>query len=564
MRAYIAALLALSVGVLSTPAQKEHVQSPKAHVKNGTYEGVYSPEYDQDFFLGVPFAQPPVDDLRFQLPQSLNETWKGTKNAKDYSRLCVGYGLDQTFYERSEDCLYLNVIRPAGYEHKKLPVGLWIHGGGFSNGGGGDQRYNLSFIVEQSVKIGKPIIGVSTNYRLSLWGFLHSNEVVGAGVTNLGLRDQRLALHWVQENIAAFGGDPNKVTIWGESAGAASVGFQLTAYGGRDDKLFRAAILQSGNPIFYNAENGTQRSQPGFEAIVSAAGCYDAWDRLQCLRQVPFATLNATMNGSIATGSFSPTIDGDFVRTHRSQQLKRGEFVKVPIITGANSDEGASMSPTGINTTEDFKNTLSSFLPSSFQDTILHAYPDDLSVNVVASLGTQRPAPPYGAQFRRSASFWGDYYFIASRRDTARTWASHGIPAYAYRFNAIPSGVPPEIGAGHFKEIGFMFNNLAGVGYRPDILPFVGKGQSYIELAGLMSSSWASFIYELDPNAFRGEKKTRETGAWRGVPEWPRYEVGDPRDFVFEANVTSFVEGDTYREEGIALINDNALGVLHR
>ncbi|CEL07886.1 hypothetical protein ASPCAL11040 [Aspergillus calidoustus] len=553
---FLTTLLSLSIVGSATPTTQGHIKSPKAHVKNGTYEGIYSAEYHQDFFLGVPFAQPPVDNLRFRLPQSLNSTWKGSKTAKDYSLLCVGYGLDQTFYEQSEDCLYLNVVRPAGYEHEQLPVGFWIHGGGFSNGGGGDQRYNLSFIVEQSVKIGKPIIGVSINYRLSLWGFLYSNEVVGEGITNLGLRDQRIALQWVQENIAAFGGDPEKVTIWGESAGAASVGFQLTAYGGRDDKLFRAAILQSGNPIYYGSENGTQRSQAGFEAIVSAAGCYDSWDRIQCLREVPFLVLNATMNGSVETGSFGPTIDGDFVRTYRSKQLKRGQFVKVPIITGANSDEGASMGPMGINTTEDFRATLSSFLPLSFQDAILKAYPDDLSVNVVASLGDQRPAPPYGAQFRRSASFWGDYYFIASRRETAKTWASHGLPAYAYRFNAIPAGVPPEVGAGHYKEIGFMFNNLKGVGYRPDIRPFEDKGKSYIDLAELMSSSWVSFIYDLDPNGYKGRDSK--------VPKWPKYRMDNPEDFVFDANITSYVQSDTYRSEGIALINDNALGVLHR
>ncbi|KAL3489122.1 Alpha/Beta hydrolase protein [Aspergillus germanicus] len=553
---FLTALLSLTLLGSATPTTQGHTKSPKAHVKNGTYEGVYSVEYNQDFFLGVPFAQPPVDNLRFRLPQSLNSTWKGSRDAKDYSLLCVGYGLDQTFYEQSEDCLYLNVVRPAGYEHDQLPVGFWIHGGGFSNGGGGDQRYNLSFIVEQSVKIGKPIIGVSINYRLSLWGFLHSNEVVGEGITNLGLRDQRIALKWVQENIAAFGGDPKKVTIWGESAGAASVGFQLTAYGGRDDKLFRAAILQSGNPIYYGSENGTQRSQAGFEAIASAVGCYNSWDRIQCLREVPFLTLNATMNGSVDTGSFGPTIDGDFVQTYRSQQIKRGGFVRVPIITGANSDEGASMSPTGISTTGDFRATLSSFLPSSFQDAILKAYPDDLSINVVASLGDQRPALPYGAQFRRSASFWGDYYFIASRRETAKTWASHGLPAYAYRFNAIPAGVPPEVGAGHYKEIGFMFNNLEGVGYRPDIRPFQGKGQSYIDLAELMSSSWVSFIHSLDPNGFKGRDSK--------VPKWPKYRVDKPEDFVYDANVTSYAESDTYRSEGIELINDNALGVLHR
>ncbi|KAL4928498.1 Alpha/Beta hydrolase protein [Aspergillus undulatus] len=548
MLRFIVALLVLTVGtgVSATPSRRNNSSAPTVHVKNGTYAGVYSPNYDQDFFLGVPYAQPPVDDLRFRLPESLNQCWEDTRDAKDYSPLCVGYGLDQTFYNQSEDCLYLNVIRPAGYEQTKLPIAFWIHGGGFTNGGGGDQRYNLSFIVEQSVKIGKPIIGVSINYRLSLWGFLHSNEVVGEGVTNLGLRDQRLALHWVKENIAAFGGDPEKVTIFGESAGAASVGFHLTAYGGRNDNLFRAAILQSGNPIYYGAQNGTKRSQPYFESIVSQTGCSNARDILQCLREIPFLTLNATIDSSIGTGSFAPTIDGDFIRTYGSEQLRKGQFVKVPIITGANSDEGASFSPMGINTTGDFKATLSSFLPESFQDAILKAYPDDLSVNVLASLGTQRPAQPYGPQYRRSASFWGDYYFIASRRETAQTWASHGIPVYAYRFNAIPNGVPDEVGAGHYKEIGFVFNNLDGVGWREDIKPFEGKDQSYINLAGLMSSSWAS----LD--------------VYGAVPEWPRYKVDGPRDFVFDANVTSFVESDTYREEGISLINENARGVLHR
>ncbi|KAL4943045.1 hypothetical protein BDV06DRAFT_221650 [Aspergillus oleicola] len=556
MRTLIAALFGLSIGTLATPWSRSNSSALTAHVQNGTYEGVYSPEYDQDFFLGVPFAQPPVRGLRFRLPQSLNTTWTGTRAAKDYSLLCVGYGLDQTFYNQSEDCLYLNIIRPAGYEEANLPVAFWIHGGGFANGGGGDQRYNLSFIVEQSVSIGKPIIGVSINYRLSFWGFLHSNEVVGEGITNLGLRDQRLALHWVQENIAAFGGDPKKVTIFGESAGGASVGFHLTAYGGRNDHLFRAAILQSGNPIYYGAQNGTQRSQPYFESIVSQVGCDSAWDRIQCLREVPFLTLNATMNASLESNTFGPTIDGDFIRTYGSKQLRNGQFVKVPIITGANSDEGASFSPMGINTTQDFRDTLSAFLPSTFQDAIVEAYPDDLSVNVVASLGYQRPAQPYGPQYRRSASFWGDYYFIASRRETAKTWAEHGVPAYAYRFNAIPSGVPPEVGAGHYKEIGFMFSNIDGVGFRPDILPFAGKGQSYIELAGLMSSSWVSFVHDLDPNGFEGRDET--------IPLWPRYEVDGPKDFVFDANVTNFVESDTYRAEGVRLINENALGVLHR
>lgn len=113
---------------------------------------------------------------------------------------------DQFWYPVNEDCLYLNVVRPSGYENASLPVAFWIHGGGFSQGGGIDQRYNLSFIVQEAAEQGKPFIGVSTNYRLSAWGFLSGDEVQEAGQTNIGLRDQRLALHWVQENIAGFGG----------------------------------------------------------------------------------------------------------------------------------------------------------------------------------------------------------------------------------------------------------------------------------------------------------------------------------------------------------------------
>jgi carboxylesterase type B len=193
--------------VLAVPTTGSDNQTPTVTVKNGTYAGVHSVEYNQDFFLGVPFAQPPVGNFRFRAPQSLNSSWKGTKHAKTYSSACVGYGSDEIPYPAlSEDCLYLNVIRPSGYHGQKLPVALWIHGGGLSQGSGIDQRYNLSFIVNRSVKIGKPIMGVSINYRLNMWGFITGNEVIKSGNANLGFRDQRLALHWVQENIRAFGG----------------------------------------------------------------------------------------------------------------------------------------------------------------------------------------------------------------------------------------------------------------------------------------------------------------------------------------------------------------------
>jgi carboxylesterase type B len=198
------------IAVLSPLATARHnssTQEPTVTVRNGTYTGIHSSSYDQDFFLGLPFAQPPLADLRFRKPQSLKTTWYGARNASAYSAACVGYGGDNIAYpSQSEDCLYLNIVRPSGDEHKNLPIGVWIHGGGYYMGSGIDQRYNLSRIVKRSIEIRKPFIGVSINYRGSAWGFLSGKEVLESGETNLGLRDQRMALQWINENIGAFGG----------------------------------------------------------------------------------------------------------------------------------------------------------------------------------------------------------------------------------------------------------------------------------------------------------------------------------------------------------------------
>ena len=338
--------------------------APLATVANGTYQGTYSPQYKQDFFLGIPYAQPPVGELRFSNPQTLNDSFDGVQKAEQYSPACVGYGPSQVGYEVSEDCLYLNVIRPAGHvrdhhhDREGLPVAVWIHGGGFVQGSGVDLRYNLSFIVEHSMRMGQPMIGVTLNYRLSAWGFLQGREVQASGNSNFGIRDQRLALHWLKENIAAFGGDPEKVTIWGQSAGAGSVGLQITAYDGRDDGLFRGAILESGNPIFYGDQNRTEYYDEAYNNLTTAAGCGNSTDSLACLRTLDFETLNSVVNTSSLSSIWAPQIDGDIIARHSSIQLAEGAFVKVPIIEGANSDEGTSFSPTGINTTADFEDAI--------------------------------------------------------------------------------------------------------------------------------------------------------------------------------------------------------------
>lgn len=565
----LAFLTVLGSAISHTIHKTRETSAPTAATLNGTYQGVYSSSYNQDLFLGVPYAQPPVGNLRLRNPQSLNSTFNGVKSAVEYYPECVGYGGDQIGYEVSEDCLVLNVVRPSGFEGQLLPVAVWIHGGGLRMGGATDQRYNLSFIVESSVEIGKPIIGVSVAYRLGPWGFLYSQEIQESGQTNIGLRDQRLALQYIQENIGAFGGDPTKVTIWGESAGGLSVGLHIMAYGGRDDKLFRAGIMESGNPVNYVAFRNTTYYQPLYDQVLSATGYLNnnTGDSLDHLRSLPYDQLNAVFNTSSyngTTGRINPVVDGDWIQKLTSIQLADGDFVHVPIISGANTDEGTHFGPTGIQNETQFLNYLTNGsaiapdpginLPDSFAQEILRAYPDDPCVGIPAGLGCKRLNSTYGYEFRRTSAYAGDAVFIANRRLTCQTWANASVPAYSFRFNTIPSPMTPETGVSHFFEVAFVMNNVDGVGYNAN--PFAGEPDSYRALSKLMSASWASFASDLDPNAFRAANPAIAGSS----AAWPVYSEG-ALNIVWDANATAltYTEVDDFRKDGIDLINRGSL-----
>lgn len=258
-------LLLAAASLLTTLcAPVSAARSVLATTQNGTYEGRYLAEYDQELFLGIPYAQPPVGELRFRWPQSLNASFADVRAATEYGPSCMQY---KTTFNLSEDCLSLNVVRPAAAatttnsstnsssssataaaQQDLLPVLVWIYGGGLYTGATADPRYNLSGVVRVSQELGQPVLAVSLNYRLGMWGFLQTPGLVAEGSSNAGLADQRLALRWIQENIAAFGGDPDRVVVWGESAGAQSIAYHLFGYDGRDDGLFRGAILESGGP----------------------------------------------------------------------------------------------------------------------------------------------------------------------------------------------------------------------------------------------------------------------------------------------------------------------------
>ncbi|GMF56729.1 unnamed protein product [Phytophthora fragariaefolia] len=446
----------------------------------------------------------------------------GPKNATEYSPECYGYGSDQWVLGNviSEDCLTINVVRPSGISvGANLPVGFWIHGGGLFEGGNRDPRYNFSYIINEATQAGKPFIGVSINYRLHGFGFLWGSAVEKEGVSNLGFKDQRLVLHWVQENIAAFGGDPDKVTIWGESAGGWSVGYQLLAYGGRDDGIFRGAIMQSGAPA-HGPSSYTNASawDVYYYNITEAANCSSASDTLACLREVPIDTLSSIFNSSVdSSASFSLVIDGDYVQDTGAALLRKGKFVHVPILHGANHDEGSTFGARGINSKEEYLEYLKLMGNTAEEADILAVvYPDIPEIGIPGTLHGRPPADSLaGSQFKRVCAYAGDAYMHAPRRYTAQTWAANNVTSYSYVFNVLVN-----VGATHFQEVAFVFYNLDGNGYENavSINPFLNEPDTFVQLARIMTLSWASFIVDQTPNN-------------NGVTalKWPEYTVDNPR-----------------------------------
>ena len=235
------------------------------------------------------------------------------------------------------------MVRPHGISNNaSLPVLVWIYGGGLDTGSTADPQYNLSGIVSTSQSISEPIIAVSMNYRLAVWGFLQTPEILAEGSSNAGLLDQRMAFRWIKENIAAFGGDPDRITIWGESAGAQSIGYHLHSYGGRNDDLFRSAILESGGPVGTAVEPLAFYASP-VENLTRTTGCYTAKDQLACLRNLSSEALFAAH----VSQTWNPIIDGDFLTAYPSQLELNNSFIKVPLLLGANTDEGLSFGTKG-------------------------------------------------------------------------------------------------------------------------------------------------------------------------------------------------------------------------
>nr|VWO97518.1 Carboxylic ester hydrolase (EC [Ganoderma boninense] len=551
--------------------------APSITLDHGTFMGISNGTVDQ--FLGIPFAKPPTGNLRFNLPVAV-DSYNGTYSVAKYGPSCpqqsitvpitsgwiqkvinfIVNGIEQLTTPSSEDCLSLNVIAPAGTKPgAKLPVVVWIYGGGFERGT--TSGYDGGAIVKRSMNLSEPVIYVSMNYRVSAFGFLASKEVKDAGVGNLGLQDQRLALHWVQKYISAFGGDPTKVTIWGESAGAISVSLHLLTNGGNTEGLFRGAFMQSGSPI---PTGDIVNGQPDYDGLVSATGCSGRSDTLQCLREVDYKKLKAAVDATPNMFSYQslrlawlPRADGVFLTDGPQALVQKGSIANVPFITGDCDDEGTLFSLSNRNITTDSQ--LHSYIKQNYIteasdsdiDSILQAYPvnitrgssdvdtsvdaDNFYITRNSSVETDAETDDLnaitGPQFNRLAAFQGDLIFQAPRRfflnATAakqRTWSF-----LSKRFRFIP-----VIGSAHATDLPNVYDQSY---YIPHLLVNHGDMTDYL----------VNFVNNLDPNGRNGTY-------------WPQYSLDSRKLLTFQDGFQPLTTTtDDYRVDGINLLTDLAL-----
>ncbi|KAJ5311385.1 Triacylglycerol lipase (LipA), partial [Penicillium atrosanguineum] len=546
----------------STPLSKTTTNPPTATLSKTVFIGRTLPEFNQDLFLGIKYADKPT---RFT-PSSLKTTYASNDsnsgaydlsvggftsynhvyyNASEYGYDCPAYGSDTTtlvnqgLARLDEDCLNLNIIRPRG-SGERLPVMLWIYGGGWQQGATADPRYNMSYIIQQGALNGKPVLGVSINYRMAAFGFLDSEEVRAEGNTNLALRDQRTAMHWVKKHIEAFGGDPDRITIWGESAGAYSVGAHLVTNGGDNEGLFRAAIMESGNAVG-PPYNGTSWHQPMYDRLIERAGCTNATNTLQCLRDLPYSTIyNVAYEGL----EWFATIDNIFISQYPQISYKEGKLAKVPILLGTNTDEGTSFGTTGTNTGEECieQLTLSKrwVLDRTEATEILSQYPNIPALGCPYGWGNTT-WPSLGLQYKRYESIAGDLAMFAPRRMLADTMAKFEN-VYSYRWDVAALNTSTTIGVQHFAEIPFVFANPV------QNITALGSDPTRLELGQLAARMWTSFVTNLDPNGHGVSH----------VPQWPEYS-SKITNFVFRLpRKDSYIEDDTYRATGIDVINSIA------
>ncbi|KAF8883776.1 carotenoid ester lipase precursor [Gymnopilus junonius] len=521
---------------------------PTVTLDSGTFIG--TTDLVTDKFLGIPFAQPPVNDLRYRLPQPI-PAYSGTHDATSFGPACpqqevqlpivqglaanVADFLVNSIYGQifpdSEDCLTLNVVKPAtATPTSKLPVLVvvdirrWFRARDPS-------LYDGGLIVSRSIELGNPVIYVSINYRVTGFGFLASQEVKDAGVGNLGLQDQRQALRWVQKYITQFGGDPSKVTIWGESAGAISVALQMLSNGGNPEGLFRAAFMESGSPI---PVGDITHGQKYYDSIVANTGCSGSADTLACLRTVPYATLKSAINqtpGIFAYQSLNlawlPRTDGIFLTDNPQRLVQQGKVANIPYITGERlrrRRDPFSLSTLNVTTDTQLLNYVkTNFFPDVTEDDLAQfaeLYPADITQGSPFDTGILNAITP---QFKRIAAFQGDGVFQAPRR-----WLLQ---------NTLPTN--PNVWAFLSKRLKAL--PVVGSVHASDILNVYGGGE--------MEDYLIRFAATLNPNS-------QSLLSF----QWPKYDLKNRQLLTFlDGLIPLIITTDTYRQEAMQFLTNVTL-----
>lgn len=473
---------------------------------NGPVQGVFRDFAQQSAsWWGIRYAEPPVGANRFKEPKAYKETWTTPRLANQIPIQCIQLAGKST--SGSEDCLFLNVHAPAIKNSSALPVMVFFYGGGFSEG----SSYEMGLYDGQHLSSRHDVIIVTLNYRLCALGFMAldalQNEHESGSTGNHGLQDQQMALQWVRQNIRYFGGNPQLVTIFGESAGAFSVMWHLVSP--KSKGLFQAAIMESGTVDVTFFFQPLAQAKAYYEDLAKRLGCPTSPSQLECLRKLPAPTLIEVESGldghrpKVRSPLWplmpnGPAIDGteSGLLDVPMKLVREGRFNRVPLLLGSNENGGSIFEPMlpivlpGVRLpVKRFPETLDIAMSYFFQD----------NVSKVEAVYLQKE---FGDGDKLIKRMIRDLIFMCPLRALASAWFSSGLPTILYVFD-FSYGLARWIGLGDFhgSELPFVFRNW--LEFIKPIDPF----QSPRRMSDIISCKWTSFAHGHDPNGGTNESK---------------------------------------------------------